>query len=293
MRRRFPTIAAGVCLVVALAACEPFPTSGRYSTPQYAAAEVDVVANVQYGSATRLGGQQVDLLLDLYLPPDDGPGPRPVVVLVHGGGFVGGNRGQMAAAALSYARLGFVAASISYRLEPDADFSNQLVYFAAVQNAIDDGMESVRWLRSQAATYHLDTDRIAMVGSSAGGAVALGTGMLDDPTPGGPLAAHSPRIGAAVSTGAMLTPGIELGLVTAEPTDAPSLLFHYEVDTVTGFTDEDAAAHCDALVAVDVRCRLEISAGSGHTVGLGASGSRWTGVIGVFLWNNLTLWAAD
>ena len=293
MRRRLATLAALLGLVLALAACEPFPASGRFSTPQYAATDIQAVPNLKYGTAPRLGGQQVDLFLDLYLPPDDGPGPRPVVVLVHGGGFVGGNRGDMAATARSYARLGFVAASISYRLEPGADFSNPLTYFAAVRNAIDDGMESVRWLRSQAAVYDLDTTRIAMLGSSAGGAVALGTGMLDDPTPGGPLGAHSPRIGAAVSTGAMLTPGIEAGLVTAEATDAPSLLFHYEVDTVTAYTDEDAAAHCDALVAVGVRCRLEISAGAGHTVGLGASGARWTQVIGVFLWNQLRLWDAD
>ena len=48
-------------------------------------------------------------------------------MLVHGGGFIEGNRGQMAGVARSYARRGFVTATISYRLNPNAA-SNDLLF---------------------------------------------------------------------------------------------------------------------------------------------------------------------
>ena len=100
--------------------------------------------------------------------------------------------------------------------------ADQARWLLAARNAIDDGMESVRWLRSKAATYGFDDTRIAALGSSAGGAIALGIGATDDPTPTGPVAAWSPKIRAAVSTGAHLTPGLDLGLFTLEATDAPA-----------------------------------------------------------------------
>lgn len=293
VKKRLTGIALAIGLVVAVAACEPMPASGRFVTAQYTEAQITAVMNQQYATAVQMNGQSVVLRLDLYYPPDDGPGPRPAVIAVHGGGFTGGNRGQMAATAISYARLGFVSATISYRLEPGVSLDNPGPYLTAVQNAIDDGMESVRWIRSQAATYNIDTTRIAMVGSSAGGGIALGVGMHEDPTPSGPLAAYSPRIGVAVSTGATLTAGIDLGIIVADPADTPSMLFHYETDTVTGWTAAYASENCTALIEQTVDCRVIVNAGSGHTVGLGASGTRWTGTIGPFIWDKLALWQVD
>ena len=244
-----------------------------------------------YGSAVDHQGTTVDLKLDVYLPPDDGVGPLPTVVLVHGGGFANGDKSSMASAAMSYARRGFVAVSLGYRLDPGAS-TNQLRYLAAAQNAIDDGMESVRWLRANAATYRIDTERIAMLGSSAGGAIALGVGIADDPTPGGPLAAYSHSIAAAVSTGAHLTPGVDLGVVTFEPTDAPALMFHYETDSTTGATAEYAYRTCQGLIDVGVTCEFVLNEGTGHTVSLSANSTNWTDHIGDFLWTKMRLFTA-
>lgn len=288
--RRLVAALTVVGLALAATACQTMPTEGRYSAQLYTDAQLTTITDLEYGTAVNYQGTTVSLKIDLYLPPDDGPHPRPVVVAIHGGGFTGGNKSQMASTARSYARRGFAAASISYRLDPRASTSEAYLLAAAL-NGIDDGMESVRWLRSRAATYNLDTTRIAMVGSSAGGAVAMGVAVHDDPTPTGPLSSFSPTIRAAVSTGVNLTPGFELGLIQGQPTDAPVYMFHYDVDTVTGQTFEYAFGTCVALSQAGATCGMTRNEGSGHTVSLTAGGTYWTDPIGPFIWKHLDLYS--
>jgi acetyl esterase/lipase len=214
------------------------------------------------------------------------------VVTVHGGGYISGARSDMAGTARSYARRGFVVANIDYRLDVRATDSPER-FLAAAQDAVDDGMEAVRWLKSNAGTYHVDTSRIAVVGSSAGGGVALGVGAGTDPTPGGPLAAYSTAISAAVSTGATLTPGIDAGLISIERTDAPALMFHHDQDSVTQFPADYSRRTCDLLVLAGSRCRWVQQSGSGHTVPVSADGPFWVSEIGPFLWSELRLATAS
>lgn len=290
-RQRHPlrTIAAfAVAAALALLAAACMPAEGRYSSVQHQTSELTTVADQVYAQAENHAGTVVPLKLDLFLPPAGGPATRPTVVLVHGGGFSGGNKSDMAATARTYAQRGYVAVALGYRLDPGAGTSTER-YLAAATDAIDDGLEAVRWLRSQAATYRIDPERIAVLGSSAGGAVALGTAIVNDPTPGGPLAAWSPRSNAAVSTGAHLTPGIDIGLVTFEATDSPALMFHYDTDSVTGNDAAYARRTCDGLLSAGVRCRFVQQPGSGHTTDLRAGGTWWTSEIGPFLWDQLDL----
>lgn len=263
------------------------PTTGRYSSPQYTAAQVQTVSALQYGTAVDYQGNAVALLLDLYLPPTPGTA-RPLVILVHGGGFVNGSRADFASTAREYARRGYVAASIDYRLDPRAANDPNIQLQAAV-NGIDDGIESVRWLRANAATYSIDVGRIAGLGSSAGGVITLGMAMADDPTPGGPLAGVSREVSAAVSTGVSLSSGIGLGLVTFEATDAPVMMFHYETDTVTGDSDEFAFETCSGLRDAGSTCDFRVQPGSGHTVSLASTSANWANHIGPFLWHHLDL----
>ncbi|MFN7151369.1 MAG: alpha/beta hydrolase [Microthrixaceae bacterium] len=294
-RRAHWMLSLGVVLAIAATACAPttppatgsMPATGRFSSELYTNAQLTEVPGVLYGTAENVNGVQVELRLDLFLPPAGGPAARPAAVVVHGGGFSGGTREQMAGTARTYARRGFVAASISYRLDPQASASSAR-YLSAAVDAIDDGMESVRWLRSNAATYGIDTSRISMIGSSAGGAVALGVAAADDPTPGGPLGGVSPTIAAAVSTGATLTPGIG-SLITSEPTAPPSLMLHYQVHTYTYNPAPYTMNTCHGLVAAGAPCRFVTQSGSGHTVSLAAGGPFWSPEIGPFLWEHLRL----
>jgi len=114
---------------------------------------------VQYGSRC--------LQLDLYLPV---PGhnaanlasPRPLVILVHGGGWRAGFRDEFAPMAVRLAQRGWAAATVSYRLSGEAGYPA----------AIHDVRAAVRWLRSHASDYQLDGQRFALAGGSAGGQIA-------------------------------------------------------------------------------------------------------------------------
>jgi poly(3-hydroxybutyrate) depolymerase len=261
------------------------PGAGRFSAAVYRADQVTKQSGLVYGTAKDYQGRTIDLVLDLYLPPAGGPALRPTVVMVHGGSFSGGHRSDRALDATEFARRGFVAASIDYRLRPNDIGPEQL---AAATDAIDDGIESVRWLKSHAAEYGIDVGRMAMDGTSAGGAIALGVALTDDPTPGGPLADVSPKIAAAVSTGAHLTPGLAGITLTAD--DAPIMMFHYEHDTSRlKSTFEDAYQTCTAVRRAGDVCDAIRLPGSGHTVSVGPQGKWWTPEIGPFLWAHLHL----
>jgi acetyl esterase/lipase len=101
----------------------------------------------------------VSLKLDLYLPESEpgAGGKLPVVVWVHGGGWLNGSKDNCKAAWL--AAEGFAVASINYRLTDVAQWPAQ----------IDDCYAAVRWLRSNAEKYQLDPDHIGAWGGSAGG----------------------------------------------------------------------------------------------------------------------------
>lgn len=160
----------------------------RYRTPIFAGT---TSSTVTYGSAPDLvSNLPVNLQLDLYRPTGDNATSRPLLVWIHGGAFLGGNRGQMASTAVAYAKLGYVTASISYRLDP----GNHCVEVQAglytgsrlaaerarceraILGARDDAAMAISWLRAHATTYGIDATRVAVGGSSAGAITAIHVG---------------------------------------------------------------------------------------------------------------------
>ncbi|MCB9921459.1 MAG: alpha/beta hydrolase fold domain-containing protein [Planctomycetaceae bacterium] len=111
----------------------------------------------------------VRLLLDVYAPEEPSK-PRPLIVWVHGGGWRNGSKDQCPA--LRFLELGYIVASVEYRL------SNVAIYPAQIQ----DCKAAIRWLRANAKSYSIDPDRVGVWGSSAGGHLAalLGTSGEDD-----------------------------------------------------------------------------------------------------------------
>jgi pectinesterase len=128
-------------------------------------ASVRAVTDVTY---IRRGAH--DLKLDLYMPAARGPALRPAIVFVHGGGWRTGVRANFAPLAIRMAERGYVAATIDYRLSPEAPYPA----------AIHDVKTAVRWVRAHAADYGIDQDRIAVAGGSAGGQIAALTGVTND-----------------------------------------------------------------------------------------------------------------
>lgn len=107
------------------------------------------------------------LLLDVFRPAKKRRVPYPAVLLIHGGGWRSGNRQQQDPMGVRLAKNGYVAVSVQYRL------SGQAPYPAAVY----DLKTAIRWMRSHATQYDIDTNKIAAAGCSAGGQLAalLGT----------------------------------------------------------------------------------------------------------------------
>lgn len=131
---------------------------------------VEVQRNVAYGSH---GLQR----LDLYLQP--GRGPHPVVVFVHGGGHVGGDKSDSGLQLLlpSASRAGYSVVSINYRLAPEFRHPAQ----------VEDARLAVRWLRANASRFRIDPHRLALAGASAGGHIV--TFLAFTPCEGNPSAA--------------------------------------------------------------------------------------------------------
>lgn len=97
--------------------------------------------------------------LDLYIP--EGTGPFPVVIMVHGGGFMFGDKADGAGltGVDQLLAAGYAVASINYRLSGEAQYPAQ----------IHDAKAAVRFLRANAATYNLNPDKFGAWGASAGG----------------------------------------------------------------------------------------------------------------------------
>ncbi len=112
--------------------------------------------------------------LDVYVPTAPAPpGGRPAVLAIHGGGWRGGNKDSYGRMAARLSRHGYVVVAVNYTLSrPGAP---------SWPANLDDVREAVRWVRRHAGAYGIDPDRIAALGASAGGhlAVLLGT----DPAP--------------------------------------------------------------------------------------------------------------
>ena len=125
--------------------------------------EIRVERDIVYGKAGR-----VELRLNLALPAKGGV-PFPAVVCIHGGGWYQGQRQDMDAMTELLARRGYVAAAVSYRLSGDARFPAQ----------VEDCKAAVRWLRANAAKYHINPDRIGAIGPSAGGHLSCLLGVTD------------------------------------------------------------------------------------------------------------------
>ena len=108
-----------------------------------------------------------ELKLDLYRPA--GHAVLPAVLIVHGGGWIAGDRTMERPFAKNLAVRGYVAVPVSYRLGVAGRFPAP-VY---------DLKEAVRWLRANAAKYDIDPRAIGIVGGSAGGTLAVTLGVTN------------------------------------------------------------------------------------------------------------------
>lgn len=129
-------------------------------------------------------GDTVLLQMDIYEPMNDNAAARPAVILAHGGSFIFGDKSNMKDDCERFAKAGYVAISIQYRLYPALviGFPDSNAIFGAVSKAVGDMKAAVRFLREDAATanvWKVDTNHIFVGGYSAGAVAALHLAYMD------------------------------------------------------------------------------------------------------------------
>jgi acetyl esterase/lipase len=222
--------------------------------------------------------------MDLYLPAAEAP-PKgfPAVLIIHGGGWTGGEKraAREQNIGTTLAKAGYVGASIDYLLAEKAASSAKTLAHVWPRN-LHDCKIAVRFLRRNASKYHIDPDRIGVIGGSAGGHLAAMVALtapedgLDPREPWGEL---SCRVQAAVPMygvhDLLLNPREPLSeeerelLRRASPVtyatkdDPPALILHGTKDALVPLAQSERLA--EALKKAGVDHELLVVEGAPHS----------------------------
>jgi acetyl esterase/lipase len=240
--------------------------------PSAASASI-VKKGIVYGNGKTETGS-TPLKLDLYQPDKKSTAKRPVVVLVHGGGFVNGSRSQpdLVKIAEALVKQGDVVASIDYRLQKDKPVPSKRVkpltdavpkvpIFTAMVAAVDDTLSAVDYLGKQARALNIDLGRLGLIGGSAGAITVDHVAyVLDDFKIKGPKV----RFVGDLWGGTFIppAPSLEQAAKQLEKGEAPLFAVHGDADkTVPVKLDDDLVARAKA---VGVKAEYHRVPGGGH-----------------------------
>ncbi len=156
--------------------------NGRFS---YEIFNSTISSDVTYGSAYNVNGQTQSLELDIYQPQGDTAAVRPLLIMAHGGSFIGGSKTgtDVVFICQKFAKMGYVVASIEYRLGFGGFLPTEESATNAVYRATGDMRAAVRFFRSTVVNgnpYKIDPDYIFAGGVSAGAFMALHLAYLDE-----------------------------------------------------------------------------------------------------------------
>lgn len=122
----------------------------------------DVEANIIYKTANNY-----DAKLDVYHPAKPA-GPTPVVMMIHGGGWVAGTKEEAVLYVLPFLQMGFSVVNVEYRLGRSS----------LAPAAVEDCLCALHWIGRNAKKYNFDLSKVVITGGSAGGNLALTTAMI-------------------------------------------------------------------------------------------------------------------
>jgi len=125
----------------------------------------EVHTNIVYHTANNYEAK-----LDVYLPArsTSAAQPTPVVIVIHGGGWIAGTKEERVFEVLPYLQMGFAAVNVEYRM----------AQVSLAPAAVEDCRCALHWVFANAKRFNFDPTRVVLQGGSAGGHLALTTGML-------------------------------------------------------------------------------------------------------------------
>jgi acetyl esterase/lipase len=122
----------------------------------------DVLSNITYGVA-----DNYELKLDVYRPTTS-KAPTPVVMLIHGGGWIRHDKEGEVLSLLPYLEMGWAAVNVEYRV----------ARISLAPAAVEDARCALHWIGRNAEKYNFDIRKVVVTGASAGGHLALTTAMI-------------------------------------------------------------------------------------------------------------------
>jgi acetyl esterase/lipase len=154
----------------------------------------DVIPNITYHIANNYEAK-----LDVYRP--QGKNQVPVVMMIHGGGWIEGTKENDIFVPLPYLEMGFAVVNVEYRLAK----------VTLAPAAVEDCLCALHWIGRNAKKYNFDLNKVIVTGGSAGGHLALTTAMIpssagfenecayDDPNWTGPATDARPKVAAVIN----------------------------------------------------------------------------------------------
>ncbi len=198
---------------------------------------------------------------------------RPAFVVIHGGGWRGGEPRRMYPFAAHFAKLGLVGFSVEYRLAAREPKEGALTPFDCVQ----DVRSAMRFLKKNAAEFGIDPERIVVSGGSAGGHLAVATALFDEVNDPADDTSISPMPRAMILLFPVIDTSEEMGYghdllgerwKELDPNShvraglPPCQVFHGTEDTVTPFAGAQKFLH--AMLAANNVCELVVNEGGRH-----------------------------
>jgi acetyl esterase/lipase len=184
LNKKLHLIVVLIALLIFSNAAFPQPVH-RYTQSLFT--PVKAYTGVIYATAPQLNnpyaGESVttstNLIMDIYQPSGDTLSLRPVLICCHGGAFISGTKDNddMVAFCDSLANKGYVTVTINYRL--GMNVSSAVSGTRSVYRGLQDSRAVIRYLKENAATYHIDTNNVYFLGSSAGAFIALQNVYMD------------------------------------------------------------------------------------------------------------------
>jgi hypothetical protein len=262
---------------------ETIPETGLFISQQYQENELTFFYDIEYSQRPNPYGVQysssrtqqeeqlqdtIFLHLDLVLPPNPENKLLPMVVMIHGGGFHGGNKEQKLHYAQDYATLGYIGCTINYRLTRQniiQESDENLI--AAINDAIEDAMNAIRYLKTA-----IDKDE-----------------SLPDQESVNDYPGISSSVSASITTGAVF-PNEGLIYLNFDEDDASCLIMHAEdFDPVTDtYWEDDVIPFYEAIINSGNYAALIALPSGAHGADVGPFGEYSEDII-PFIWNQLNI----